>query len=491
MSVERVPPHSFEAEQAILGSILMIDGTYRVAAEILRPEHFADPFHGKLFDLAGAMIDRGDKVTPLTLRPYVEQDITLGEAGGVSYIARLCALRAPVEELPTLVDQVRDLYVRRQAINIIQGALDEAFSPNPTKTAVQQIEAVERDLTRTASLGRRDDDERWFQDWVADVVAQSEAAYQRGEGLAGLSTGFAALDGLLGGLRPSDLVILAGRPAMGKSALATNIAMNAAEKYREEITDGEVTVTDGAMVGIWSLEMSGQQLVQRVIAERSRTSSSALSAGNVSSTDFDRFILTAHEFAPMARISAKPEMTITALRAAAHRMKREHRLGLIVVDYLQLLSAPRPGRPDRMAEVSEITRGLKALAKELNVPVLALAQLSRGVDQRDDKRPQLSDLRESGSIEQDADVVMFVYREEYYLGRSEPSRKADESDEKFNSRHALWKQRMGEVEGKAEVIVAKHRHGATGTVHLQFEGRFTKFSDIVATDDDGGPELPL
>jgi replicative DNA helicase len=490
VSVDRVPPHSFDAEQAILGSIMMVDGSYRLLAETLRVEHFADPLHGLIFQVAGAMVDRGDKVTPLTLRPYLEQDPVFSEVGGTAYLARLCANRAPIEHVETLADQVRDLFVRRKAIDAIEAALAEAYRPKAATTAVQQIEAAERDLAQIASLGRKDADERWFRDWVIDVVAQAEAAYQRGAGLAGLSTGFRALDDILGGLRPSDLVILAGRPAMGKSALASNIAMDAAEKYREEIVNGEVAVADGAMVGFWSLEMSGQQLVQRVIAERSSISSSALSSGKVNSADFDRFITVANDYLPMARISAKPEMTITALRAAAHRMKREHRLGLIVVDYLQLVSAPRPGRPDRMAEVSEVTRGLKALAKELNVPVLALAQLSRGVDQRDDKRPQLSDLRESGSIEQDADVVMFVYREAYYLGRAEPHRKPDESDEKFNSRHDAWKERMAEVEGKAEVIVAKHRHGATGSVQLQFEARLTKFSDIVSTDA-AEAELPL
>jgi replicative DNA helicase len=487
--VNREPPHNFETEQALIGSILMANDGYRIASEILRPEHFADPFHGKLYDALGALVGRGDRVTPITFSTYIQHDPSFADVGGNRYIARLCAQSAPIEQVSTLAEQIRDLFIRRRAIDTLEAALGEAYEPLASATAVQQIETVERDLAQLAGMGRQDDEERWFQEWAGDVVAQAEAAYARGAGLAGLSTGFRGIDDLLGGLRPSDLVILAGRPAMGKSALATNIAMNAAERYREEPVEGQVTVAEGAMVGFWSLEMSGQQLVQRVLAERSKTPSGALSAGKVNSADFDRFIMAAEEYAPTVKISAKPAVTITALRAAAHRMKREHRLGLIVVDYLQLLSAPRTGRPDRMAEVSEITRGLKALAKELHVPVLALAQLSRGVDQRDDKRPQLSDLRESGSIEQDADVVMFVYREAYYLGRAEPTRKADESDEKFNSRHELWKERMAEVEGKAEVIVAKHRHGATGSVHLQFDGRFTKFSDIVANDGDG--ELPL
>jgi replicative DNA helicase len=484
--INREPPHNFDAEQALIGSILMANDGFRIASEMLRPEHFADPFHGKLYETLGALVGRGDRVTPITFSTYIQHDQSFADVGGNRYIARLCAQSAPVEQVSTLAEQIHDLFVRRRAIDTLEAALGEAYAPLASTTAVQQIEMVERDLAQLAGLGRRDDDERWFRDWVSDVVAQAEAAYSRGTGLAGLSTGLRDLDELLGGLRPSDLIILAGRPAMGKSALATNIAMSAAEKYREEIVEGAPAVVEGAMVGFFSLEMSGQQLVQRVIAERSTTSSSALSAGKVTSAEFDRFITAADVFAPAAKISAKPEMTITALRAAAHRMKREHRLGLIVVDYLQLLSAPRPGRPDRMAEVSEVTRGLKALAKELNVPVLALAQLSRGVDQRDDKRPQLSDLRESGSIEQDADVVMFVYRESYYLGRAEPHRKPDESDEKFNSRHEAWKERMAEVEGKAEVIVAKHRHGATGSVQLLFEGRFTKFSDLPADEADQG-----
>lgn len=487
--VNREPPHNFEVEQALIGSILMANDGFRISSEILRSEHFADPFHGKLYEVLGHLIGRGDKVTPITFSTYIQQDQAFTDVGGNRYIARLCAQSAPIEQVSTLAEQLRDLFIRRRAIDTLEAALGEAYAPMASTTAVQQIETVERNLAQLAGMGRREEDERWFQDWASDVVEQAEAAYARGAGLAGLSTGFRGIDELLGGLRPSDLVILAGRPAMGKSALATNIAMNAAERYREDLVEGQVTVAEGAMVGFWSLEMSGQQLVQRVLAERSKTTSSALSSGKLNSADFDRFFTMAQDFAPRAKISAKPEMTITALRAAAHRMKREDRLGLVVVDYLQLLSAPRTGRPDRMAEVSEITRGLKTLAKELNVPVLALAQLSRGVEQRDDKRPQLSDLRESGSIEQDADVVMFIYREEYYLGRTEPSRKPEESDEKFNNRHEAWQARMRQVSGQAEVIVAKHRHGATGSAMLQFDGRLTKFSDVEPVEGDA--ELPL
>lgn len=314
--VDRTPPHDFDAEQAILGSIMMIDGSYRTLSETLRVEHFADPLHGRIFEAAGAMVDRGDKVTPLTLRPYLGQDQAFGDVGGAVYLARLCASRAPIEHVETLADQVRDLFVRRKAIDAIEAALTEDYKPSAATTAVEQIETAERDLAQIASLGRKDADERWFREWVADVVAQAEAAYQRGAGLAGLSTDFRALDEILGGLRPSDLVILAGRPAMGKSAMASNIAMNAAEKYREEIVDGQVAVADGAMVGFWSLEMSGQQLVQRVIAERSRISSSALPSGKVNSADFDRFITVAHG---SRRRSSVPSCPRTALSPSGLR----------------------------------------------------------------------------------------------------------------------------------------------------------------------------
>ena len=308
--------------------------------------------------------------------------------------------------------------------------------------------------------------------------------------MTGVATGLGQLDQLLGGLHKSDLLILAGRPSMGKTALATNIAFNAVKAYREEHgEDGKTKVTDGAVVGFFSLEMSAEQLANRILSEQSGISSEKIRKGELISSDFDKVIQVSQELEHLNLfIDDTPALSIAALRTRARRLKRTRGLGLLIVDYLQLLNPSGKSRQEnRVQEVSEITRGLKTLAKELDVPVIALSQLSRAVEQREDKRPQLADLRESGSIEQDADVVMFVYREEYYLTRTEPTRRAEESDQKFNERHEAWKERCEQTYGKAEVIVAKQRHGPTGIVRLSFDGSITKFDNLPADADGPGP----
>jgi replicative DNA helicase len=324
---------------------------------------------------------------------------------------------------------------------------------------------------------------------LTEAMTAAEAAYGREGKLTGVATGLGQLDQLLGGLHRSDLLILAGRPSMGKTALATNIAFNAAKAYREEIVEGHPKAVDGAVVGFFSLEMSAEQLATRMLSEQAELSSEKIRKGEMNSTEFDRVLNVSHELEHLNFfIDDTPALSIAALRTRARRLKRTHGLGLIIVDYLQLLNPSGKSRQEnRVQEVSEITRGLKTLAKELDVPVVALSQLSRAVEQREDKRPQLADLRESGSIEQDADVVMFVYREEYYLTRTEPARRAEESDQKFNERHDAWKQRCEETYGKAEVIVAKPRHGPTGIVRLSFEGQFTKFGNLDVGADEPVP----
>jgi len=317
----------------------------------------------------------------------------------------------------------------------------------------------------------------------------AEAAFKRTGHVAGVATGFTDMDRKLGGLHPSDLVILAGRPAMGKSALATNIAFHAARNYRPvERPDGTMAAEDGAVVAFFSLEMSADQLATRILAEVSGVPSDAIRRGDVRREDFARFVDASRTLSSVPMfIDDTPALTISAVRTRARRLARQRGLGMIVVDYLQLLRAPSSNRQDnRVQEISEITRGLKAIAKELNVPVLALSQLSRAVEQREDKKPQLSDLRESGSIEQDADVVMFVFREEYYLSH-EPIRRPDETEDKFNDRYQRWSDRLQEVSGLAEVIIAKQRHGPTGTVKLRFDGKITKFENLV--DDDHLPDV--
>jgi replicative DNA helicase len=464
----REPPHNFEAEQALLGAILINNAAYQRVAEFLRPEHFADPLHGKLFDSLSRLIERGQVVSAVTLKTYVEQDEDMKAAGGATYLARLAAA----------------------SVHVIDAtAFGQAFGGDVDETALHQIETAEKKLYDLASSGQTEGGFKPFRVALTEATVAAEAAYRRVGQLTGVASGLFQLDQLLGGLHRSDLIILAGRPSMGKTALATNIAFNAARAYREEIVEGKPKAVDGAVVGFFSLEMSSEQLATRMLAEQAEVPSEKIRKGELITSDFDRVLSVSHELEHLNFfIDDTPALSIAALRTRARRLKRTHGLGLLVVDYLQLLSPSGKNRQDnRVQEVSEITRGLKTLAKELDVPVLALSQLSRAVEQREDKRPQLADLRESGSIEQDADVVMFVYREEYYLTRSEPTRRAEESDQRFNERHEGWRQRCEQTYGKAEVIVAKQRHGPTGIVRLSFEGQFTKFGNLAADGEGPGP----
>ncbi len=485
----REPPHNFEAEQALLGSILVNNASYQRVAEFLRPEHFADPSHGKLYDSLSRLIERGQVVSAVTLKTYVEQDPAMKEAGGAAYLARLAAASVHVIDAAAFGRAVHDLYLRRQLIDLGENVVNGAFSGDVDETALQQIEVAEKKLYDLATTGQTEGGFKPFRMALTEAMTAAEAAYGREGKLTGVATGLGQLDQLLGGLHRSDLLILAGRPSMGKTALATNIAFNAAKAYREEIVEGHPKAVDGAVVGFFSLEMSAEQLATRMLSEQAELSSEKIRKGEMNSTEFDRVLNVSHELEHLNFfIDDTPALSIAALRTRARRLKRTHGLGLIIVDYLQLLNPSGKSRQEnRVQEVSEITRGLKTLAKELDVPVVALSQLSRAVEQREDKRPQLADLRESGSIEQDADVVMFVYREEYYLTRTEPARRAEESDQKFNERHDAWKQRCEETYGKAEVIVAKQRHGPTGIVRLSFEGQFTKFGNLDVGADEPVP----
>src|SRR5436190_11945543 len=481
----REPPHNFEAEQALLGAILVNNAAYQRVAEFLRPEHFADPLHGKLYDSLGKLIERGQVVSAVTLKTYVEQDEAMKAAGGAAYLARLAAASVHVINAGDFGRTVHDLYLRRQLIDVGETMVNDAFGSDVDEMALQQIELAEKKLYDLASAGQIEGGFKPFRAALTEATIAAEAAYHRVGQLTGVATGLAQLDRLLGGMHRSDLIILAGRPSMGKSSLATNIGFNAARAYKEEIVDGGPKVVDGAVVGFFSLEMSAEQLATRMISEQAEIPSEKIRKGELISADFDRVLSVSHELEHLNFfIDDTPALSIAALRTRARRLKRTHGLGLLIIDYLQLLApSGRTRQENRVQEVSEITRGLKTLAKELDVPVLALSQLSRAVEQREDKRPQLADLRESGSIEQDADVVMFVYREEYYLTRSEPTRRAEEGDQRFNERHDAWKQRCEQTYGKAEVIIAKQRHGPTGLVRLAFEGQFTKFDNLPADAD--------
>jgi len=487
----REPPHNFEAEQALLGAMLVNNAAYQRVAEFLRPEHFADPLHGKLFDSVSRLIERGQVVSAVTLKTYFENDEDMKTVGGPAYLAQLASASVHVIDAGTFGRAVHDLYLRRQLIDLGENVVNGAFAGDVEETALHQIETAEKKLYDLATSGQTEGGFKAFRVALTEATEAASAAYQRVGQLTGVSSGLFQLDQLLGGLHRSDLIILAGRPSMGKTALATNIAFNAAKAYREEIVDGAPKVVDGAVVGFFSLEMSSEQLATRMLSEQAEVSSEKIRKGELISADFDRVLNISRELEHLNFfIDDTPALSIAALRTRARRLKRTHGLGLIIVDYLQLLNPSGKSRQEnRVQEVSEITRGLKTLAKELDVPVVALSQLSRAVEQREDKRPQLADLRESGSIEQDADVVMFVYREEYYLTRSEPGRRPEENDQKFNERHDAWRQRCEQTYGKAEVIVAKQRHGPTGIVRLAFEGQFTKFGNLPADADGPVPSF--
>jgi len=457
----RETPQSFEAEQALLGAILANNAAYHHVSEILLSSHFSDPLHGKFYDSIGRLIERGQVVNLFTLKAYFEQDPDLKAAGGPAYLARVMASSVHAQDAPTFGRMIRDTALRRRMIALADDALAAAYAPKPEDTAGEQIERFEKGLYELAE-GASDGGFAPFRSGLGKAVTMAEAAHKRDGKLTGIATGIASLDDILGGLHKSDLVILAGRPSMGKTALATNIAVHAAAAHRtEEGPDGKRRTIDGASVGFFSLEMSCEQLATRILSDKAGVSSSRVRKGHLSSAEFDRVIdaSAAIENLPI-HIDDTPALTITGLRTRARRLKRQHGLDLIVVDYLQLVDATNR-KDGRVQEVSEITRGLKTLAKELDVPVIALSQLSRAVEQRQDKRPQLSDLRDSGSIEQDADVVMFVYREEYYLER------APDADQN----------RLAAVAGKAEIGIAKQRHGPTGTAHLLFDGGLTRFTD--------------
>src|SRR5262249_28061695 len=434
----REPPHNFEAEQALLGAILINNAAYQRVAEFLRPEHFADPLHGKIYDSLSRLIERGQVVSAITLKTYFEQDEDMKTAGGATYLARLAATYDHLIDAGAFGRTVLDLYLRRQLIDLGEGVVNGAFGGDVEETALSQIEVAEKKLYDLASSGQTEGGFKPFRTALTEATVAAEAAYHRAGQLTGVATGLFQLDQLLGGLHRSDLIILAGRPSMGKSSLATNIGFNAAKAYREEHgEDGKPKAVDGAVVGFFSLEMSAEQLATRMISEQAEIPSEKIRKGELISADFDRVLSVSHELEHLNFfIDDTPALSIAALRTRARRLKRTHGLGLLIIDYLQLLApSGRTRQENRVQEVSEITRGLKTLAKELDVPVIALSQLSRAVEQREDKRPQLADLRESGSIEQDADVVMFIYRDEYYLMREEPKRRDNETMEHFNQRH--------------------------------------------------------
>ncbi len=471
--VYRAPPVNIEAEQALLGAILVNNDAFDRVSDFLKPEHFAEEIHRRIYEIAGSLIRAGKLASPITLKTFLgEHDL-----GGVSvpqYLARLAADATTIINAVDYGRAIHDLSIRRELIRIGEDVVNVAYDAPVDTTPGEQIEEAERRLYAIAEGGRYDGGFQRFSDALKVAVDMAANAYRRDGRLSGLATGLFDLDRLMGGLQPSDLVILAGRPGMGKTALATNIAFNIAKAYRGETrADGAIETVDGGIVGFFSLEMSAEQLATRIIAEQSGVASHKIRRGDISESDFQHVVDAMREMQSIPFfIDQTGGVSIAQLAARARRLKRQRGLDLLVVDYLQLMTGSRTARNDnRVQELTEITTGLKALAKELNVPILALSQLSRQVEQRDDKRPQLSDLRESGSIEQDADVVLFVYREEYYLKNKEPRPGTDE--------HLAWMNAMERAHGSAEVIIGKQRHGPTGMVELQFEAELTRFANLV------------
>jgi len=480
----RIPPYNTEAEQALLGAILINNTAYYRVSEFLQPEHFGNAVHGRIFAAIGKLLGRGQIANPVTLKDLFDQDGALTEIGGAQYLARLAGAAAAIINAEDYGRAVHDLYLRRELIALGEDVVNDAFRQDLDDPAREQIERVEKKLFDLATTGETEGGFRAFGTALTSAILNAEAAFKRSGKTVGVATGFVDLDRKLGGLHPSDLVVLAGRPSMGKTALATNIAFYAARNYRPAVEREGKTAEDGAVVGFFSLEMSAEQLATRILAEESGVSSDRIRRGDVSHEDFDKFVQASQQLAALKLfIDDTPALSVAALRTRARRLKRQQGLGLIVIDYLQLLrpSSQTRAQENRVQEISEITRGLKALAKELNVPVLALSQLSRAVEQREDKRPMLADLRESGSIEQDADVVMFIFREEYYLSR-EPTRRPDEAESKFSDRYQEWRERLEIVHGLGEIIIAKQRHGPIGTVKLRFDAETTKFDNYMAPD---------
>ena len=464
----RILPHNLEAEQALLGALLVDNRALENVGDIVRPDHFYAPVHQRIFDSIVKMSDRGQHADPVTLKPYFEGDAELAERGGAQYLSDLAASVITVINADHYARVIRDLHMRRELITVGNDLVNDAFTQEDVEQSAEDcLESAEARLFAMTENGSSEQGFITMRDATSVAIAQAEKAFQSEGRVTGVTTGLRDLDKKLGGLQSSDLIILAGRPSMGKTALATTMAYNAAEAYHR--SGGK----EGAIVGFFSLEMSSDQLATRILSDLAQISGDRIRRGDFAKEDFHRLTEKIPELAAIPLyIDDTPALSITAVRTRARRMKRKHGLGMIVVDYLQLLRGTGSRQSEnRVLEVGEITRGLKAIAKELQIPVLALSQLSRGVENREDKRPQLADLRESGSIEQDADVVMFVYREQYYLEREKPN----ESDA---AKMETWQNKMASVHNVAEVVLGKQRHGPIGIVETFYDAQYTRFKDL-------------
>lgn len=470
-SIGSTLPHNLEAEQSLLSTLMHNNNAFERVEEFLKAEHFSHRAHQKIYRAMGRLIERGQVADPVTLKDFFQKDEDLTDIGGIEYLAYLATNALSFANILDYARLIYDLALRRSLINVSQELTEKAQGIHLESSAEDHIEWAEQQLFDLATTGQANSGFVEFRDALAGAISQAEKAFQRESKIVGVTSGLKDLDKWLGGLHPSDLIILAGRPSMGKTALATNIAFNAAK--------ASLKGKNGGITAFFSLEMSAEQLAGRLLAQESGVASDRIRRGDITQTDFTKFTDISREMAMVPLyIDDTPALTVSALRTRVRRLKRKYGLDLIIIDYLQLLQGSGSNKNDnRVNEVSQITRSLKALAKEMNVPVIALSQLSRAVEAREDKRPQLADLRESGSIEQDADVVMFVYREEYYIARQE----VPEGHEK----HDQWKKKMNDCYNKAEIILAKQRHGPVGTIHVYYEAKLTKFGDLDKHDTCG------
>ena len=465
-------PANVEAEAALLGALMLDNRLVEDVGLKLKPHHFHEELHGRIYESILKLTDKNMVANPVTLRPMFEADEAMKQVGGPGYLATLTGSGATLIAAKDFAQQIYDLALLRALIGVGRDLVESALDTSDEVAPLEQIERAESELYKVAEEGGADGKAKSFAEATRDALQTAERALNSGGHLSGLTTGLESLNSKIGGLHKSDLLIVAGRPGMGKSALGTNIGFAAAQRFLRDTEDGiEPEKSAGAPVAMFSLEMSADQLATRILAEQSGISSENLRMGKISKQEFRQLARAAAELESLPfYIDDTPGLTIAALRARARRLKRQKGIGMVIVDYLQLLQGTgRNANDNRVNEISEISRGLKTLAKELNVPVIGLSQLSRAVEQREDKRPQLSDLRESGSIEQDADIVLFIYREDYYLAARQP---ADDHPD-----FAEWQEEMGRVYGLAEILVSKQRHGATGKVLVKFDSRITKFSD--------------
>ncbi len=473
-----------DAELALISCILWDNRNYEKVSDFLNENHFVDETNKVIFSTIKNLLDKNILVSPITLKNYLPEDNS--NFNKITYLNQLKDSAPSTQNTYNYAKIIYDLFVKRNLVGIAHNIISETRSDN-NKLAENLIENAENDLYNLSQSGNS---ERSFVNFgsalkgAVDIISE---AYKREGKIAGVPTGFKDLDKKLGGLHKSDLIIIAGRPSMGKTALGTNIAFNCAVKYQEEKDEFEIKkITDGGKVAFFSLEMSSEQLATRILAEQTKISGDKMRKAELNKNDFNKIAKVSSELENLNLIiDDNPVLTVPTLRSRARRLKRLHGINLIIIDYLQLMSSSTNNRNDgRVQEISEITRGLKSIAKELNIPIIALSQLSRQVEQREDKRPQLSDLRESGTIEQDSDVVMFIYRESYYLERLEPIRRSEEDDMKYNERVSRWQQLTNENYNKAEIIIAKQRHGPIGSIKMHFDANYTKFSDLTSKDYD-------